>query len=268
VTKYIITDLYAKAIQDMSSRFGGVAEHWRRTTALGFSNRLIRTAIPDGRNLDTSRRWRRALNGSKLAVRYSDEERDKILAESRAILERGRWEPHRAADEPPVADDEADKCSACSTFEPPIESRMERERRELDEQEQRFARERRRERRGHHRLDTQLVAVRDIDARIASALAAERQAVIPALRAAVDQLLEQEREHAKSQMTKHMRSLELQIAKLEIRIVRAASGARRRAREGNRPTESVAERELSPLLRPLQERQARVAFACSVNETG
>jgi hypothetical protein len=44
---------------------------------------------------------------------------------------------------------------------------------------------------------------------------AERQAVIPALRAAVDELLEQEREHAKRELTKPMRSLEIQVARLE-----------------------------------------------------
>jgi hypothetical protein len=55
------------------------------------------------------------------------------------------------------------------------------------------------------------MALVDIDARIASALAAERQAVIPALRAAVDELLEQEREHVKLQMTEQMRSLELRL---------------------------------------------------------
>jgi D-alanine-D-alanine ligase-like ATP-grasp enzyme len=70
--------------------------------------------------------------------------------------------------------------------------------------------ERARERR-EHRLDTPLV---DIDARIASAISAERQTVIPALRAAVDELLHAERQHVKSEMTQSLRSLELQIAKL------------------------------------------------------
>ena len=57
------------------------------------------------------------------------------------------------------------------------------------------AREPARERR-EHRHDTPLV---DNDAKIASALAAERQAVIPALRAAVDELLEVERKNVKSE---------------------------------------------------------------------
>jgi hypothetical protein len=38
---------------------------------------------------------------------------------------------------------------------------------------------------------------------------------IPALRAAVDELLEQERKHATSKTAEQMRSLQLQVAKLE-----------------------------------------------------
>ena len=84
----------------------------------------------------------------------------------------------------------------------------------------------------------------DIDARIASALAAERQAVIAALRAAADKLLDQERDYAKSRMTEADAFTRIASCEIGIRIVRAASGARRRAREGNRFAEPDAQREL------------------------
>jgi hypothetical protein len=139
-----------------------------------------------------------------------------ILAESRAILERGRWEGRGMAaftDGPPVEDDagKTDPWDGVRS-EPPVETRNQRDRREITEQETRFDAERARE---AHRLDTRLLTAADVDQRIASALAAERQAVIPALRAAVDELLDQEREHAKRELTESMRSLELQIARLE-----------------------------------------------------
>ena len=65
------------------------------------------------------------------------------------------------------------------------------------------------------RLDTPIVTNAEVDRRIAEALEAERKVAIPALRETIDELLEQERERAKSHMTESMRSLELQVARLQ-----------------------------------------------------
>ena|SRR5215831_16321716 len=81
--------------------------------------------------------------------------------------------------------------------EPRVESLNMRHRRELTEQEQRFKLELARA--GRARLDTPTVTHAEVDRRIAQALDAERSVVVPALRAAVDELLEAEREHVKSQ---------------------------------------------------------------------
>jgi hypothetical protein len=94
---------------------------------------------------------------------------------------------------------------------PPIETRNQRDRRELTEQDARFAAERRRERRREPRMLT----VADVETRIAAALREERRAVIPAIRQALDELLDKEREHHKSEMLERTRGLELAIAKLE-----------------------------------------------------
>ena len=50
---------------------------------------------------------------------------------------------------------------------------------------------------------------------IAAALCAERQAVIPVIGEAVNELLDVEREHHKSELASTTRGLELQLAKLE-----------------------------------------------------
>jgi hypothetical protein len=74
--------------------------------------------------------------------KFSEEEAEQILAESRAILERGRREGRGMADDPPVSDDATvSKNEAMPRIsEPPLETRNQRDRRELDEQEARFAR--------------------------------------------------------------------------------------------------------------------------------
>jgi hypothetical protein len=106
--------------------------------------------------------------------KFSPEEAQRIIVESRAILERGRWEAHRAVDEPPVYEDD----TPTEAVSPPVESRMDCDRCEIDEQEARFAAERgRRER--ERRLDTRLLTADDVETLIAAALCAERQAVIP-----------------------------------------------------------------------------------------
>jgi len=53
---------------------------------------------------------------------------------------------------------------------------------------------------------------------IAAALAEERGAVVPALRGAIDELLDRGREHAKSELVERARRLELQVAKLEAAV--------------------------------------------------
>jgi hypothetical protein len=83
-----------------------------------------------------------------------------------------------------------------------------------------------------------------IDARIAAALREDRQAVIPALRSAVDELFGHQRERHKSGLLERTRGLELAIARIES-AVSAARGARHRAREGNRSAEPDAVGELT-----------------------
>ena len=58
----------------------------------------------------------------------------------------------------------------------------------------------------------------DIQVLIAAALAEERGAVVPALRGAIDELLDRGREHAKSELVERARRLELQVAKLEAAV--------------------------------------------------
>jgi hypothetical protein len=86
----------------------------------------------------------------------------------------------------------------------PILTRNQRDRYEIEQRDAEWEWEREHARR-ERRLDTPPIGYTDIDARIASALAAERQATIPALRAAVHELLEQERKHATSKTAEQMR---------------------------------------------------------------
>ena len=79
----------------------------------------------------------------------------------------------------------------------------------------RFADERRAR---ENRLDARMLTVADIQVLIAAALAEERGAVVPALRGAIDELLDRGREHAKSELVERARRLELQVAKLEAAV--------------------------------------------------
>ena len=63
----------------------------------------------------------------------------------------------------------------------------------------------------------------DIQVLIAAALAEERGALIPIHRQAIDELLDQEREHAKSESAERARSLELSVAGARGRRERAGS---------------------------------------------
>jgi hypothetical protein len=137
-------------------------------------------------------------------MNYSDEDPQRIIAESRSILERPDLSQEREAErreEPPVT----------SVDLPPLETRNEKHRRELAEQERRFAAERRRD----HRLDTRQLSVADVNTLIAAALCEERAVVIPVIRQALDELLDQERKHHRSQLLERTRGLELAVAKLE-----------------------------------------------------
>jgi hypothetical protein len=86
--------------------------------------------------------------------------------------------------------------------------------RSVSEQEARFAAERRRERRGHP-LDVSPITLRDIDQRIAAALGEERRAVIPIVAECINELVDAEREHHKSELLERTRGLELAVARLE-----------------------------------------------------
>ena len=61
-----------------------------------------------------------------------------------------------------------------------------------------------------------MLTVADVETLIAAALCAERQAaVVPIIREPVNELLDVEREHHKSELASTTRGLELQLAKLE-----------------------------------------------------
>ena len=90
-------------------------------------------------------------------------------------------------------------------------------------------------------IDTRLLTVADIETLIAAALCAERQAVIPVIGEAVNELLDAEREHHKSELASTTRGLA--IAKLEGRRERAGAGTGHRARQGSRSAEPVEARE-------------------------
>jgi NADH dehydrogenase/NADH:ubiquinone oxidoreductase subunit G len=75
--------------------------------------------------------------------RYSDEQREAILAETRATLERARAEREEPAAYAMVDDDPEDAAAVlAAALARPVESGLDRWRREAREQEARFARER------------------------------------------------------------------------------------------------------------------------------
>jgi hypothetical protein len=151
----------------------------------------------------------------------SPDEVARVIREARAILSRPAFPERERREERTVTDNVVPLFVASG----PNETRNQRDARELGEKYARWEaerareeneRERRRERR-ERRVGTPPISYSDIDARIASALAAERQAVIPALRAAVDELLDQQHEHHKSELLELrtlIHRLEKQIAEL------------------------------------------------------
>jgi hypothetical protein len=99
----------------------------------------------------------------------------------------------------------------------PVLTRNQRDRYELEQRDAELEWERKHERRDH-RLDTRMLSVSDVQTLIAAALAEERAVVIPVIRQALDELLDQEREHHTSKLAERTRGLELQIAKLEAAV--------------------------------------------------
>jgi len=123
--------------------------------------------------------------------------------------------------------------------------------------EARFAAERGRNKREERRLDTRLLTVADVETLIAAALWAERQAaVVSIIGEAVNELLDAEREHAKSRAGRTCARTGIAGCQARGRIDRPAAGIERGARQDNRLAECVAGRELSPLLRPTSKRHA------------
>jgi len=108
--------------------------------------------------------------------------------------------------------------------------------------EARFAAERgRNKREGARRLDTRLLTVADVETLIAAALCAERQAaVVPIIGEAVNELLDAEREHAKSRAGRTCARTGIAGCQARGRIDRPAAGIERRARQDNRLAECVA----------------------------
>src|SRR6516164_2136287 len=132
---------------------------------------------------------------------YSDDDKRRILRESRETIARiDAALDDRRIDDADLNVAHGDKLAEWRQFHA--------------EQEARFAAERRRERR-EHRLDTRMLTVADVQTLIAAALTEERSTVIPVIRQALDELLDQEREHYKSEVVSATRGLELQIARLE-----------------------------------------------------
>jgi len=139
---------------------------------------------------------------------FSDEDRQRINAEALELLSRP------ASRQESGEGDRREEQPVTPVDLPPLETRNEKHRRELAEQEARFAAERRRERR-EERLDTRTLTVADVETLIAAALCEERSVVIPVIRQALDEILDAEREHHKSELLERTRGLELAIAKLE-----------------------------------------------------
>jgi hypothetical protein len=136
--------------------------------------------------------------------RYTDQERDEILAQSRRLLderEREDHPPNLPSDDPPA-------------IELSTETLNQRHRREIEAQDRLFAAERRRDRR-QHRPDTRQLTVADVETLIAAALCVERQAVIPIVAECINELIDAERERHKSELLERTRGLELAVAKLE-----------------------------------------------------
>jgi hypothetical protein len=133
--------------------------------------------------------------------------KQQILAEARCTLARDWRKVGERAVAPPSAPAEL--------VLPPLETLHQRHRRELMEQDRQWAAERRAREREERRQMPQPITYADIDARIAAALRAERTAVVPTLRACIDELLEAERMHIKNEAAQTSARLELSIAKLE-----------------------------------------------------
>src|SRR6516225_6410403 len=98
---------------------------------------------------------------------FSDEDRQRINAEALELLSRP------ASRQESGEGDRREEQPVTPVDLPPLETRNEKHRRELAEQEARFAAERRRERR-EERLDTRTLTVADVETLIAAALCEER----------------------------------------------------------------------------------------------
>ena len=99
--------------------------------------------------------------------KFSDAERSRIINATRATLARG--EADREPPSTPEHDDLQREELLAKALSEPLETRNQRDRRELEEQEARFARSRRAEQRGSS------APAPDLDLRIASAIADERE---------------------------------------------------------------------------------------------
>jgi hypothetical protein len=103
--------------------------------------------------------------------RYSNEERQRILARTAATLQRGEAAEQQRREQEYLEEmrPPADEDTLAEAMAQPLETRNQRDRRELEEQEQRFKREHR-----HSRRSAEPAPV-DLDLRISAAIATERQ---------------------------------------------------------------------------------------------
>ncbi|MCK1303896.1 MULTISPECIES: hypothetical protein [unclassified Bradyrhizobium] len=130
---------------------------------------------------------------------FSDQERERIIAESRALMQRGEAEPvQQIVCEPPAED------VLIEALSQPLEDRVERWRREADEQTARFERARRRRERKPAPVNS--------DLKISEAIAEERGFLLEVLAEAIAELAQRQTRAIEDAL----RPLQVEMAHLKV----------------------------------------------------
>lgn len=140
--------------------------------------------------------------------KFSDAERNRIINETHATLARGEAEEQRQREAEYVSalqPDEADDVLA-TALNTPTETRNQRDRRELEEQEARFARERRAVERRN------AAPAPDVQLRISSAIADERQYILDLMAEIIAETAARQREAIDAAV----RPLQIELAELKV----------------------------------------------------
>lgn len=147
--------------------------------------------------------------------RYSSEERRRIIDETNAALARGEADDQRRGEAEYLQDMRPSEDVLAEAMSAPVEDRVANWRREAEEQEQRFARQRRAER----RRSAEHVPSRsaEIDLRISSAIADERRFMIEVIGEAVAELMARQREAVDAELL----PLRTELAKLKAEFAEA-----------------------------------------------